>query len=557
MKSFPKGFLLLLIIGLTSCGGHLDLAKWSARQCYRDLEHSLAEPDRPELQALEGLIKQAIKLSSNNPGAALDLYLEVAERTFEMSTGSCDEALIYRHAVGHAVVLLHAQGSDASAKPSRYSVSYAKGQNYLDPSQFDSIIFTDSSDARNIEVIEQKGVGAPLVCHIEFSESKKENHPFLHPVGIDAAATALVDFPSEGHARIMLCNTRRSDRVYFRGASRTLAANFTTPIAATTLRQQTKRLGWKGIRNPAEFIDEMGLYSIEIIDPTKIPVVVTHGLGSRPATWVIPYNELLGEKWFRENYQLYAFYYPTGLPPMYSAAGLRQGLDEMHDELKRLGAGHNADRAVLIGHSMGGLITSFQIRDFRGTSEQLFTTPIKELPISDLSPQALASMLEEAPPSYVKRAIFIATPHRGSQLADNWLGRFVSSLANIPRDLLTLQIPEVRRSLTKLGRKMSGGVDPLDGVARLKTGDPLLSFTLERPVSGGISYHSIIGDRGKGGSKKRGEDKPESSDGVVPYWSSHLDGASSELIVPSEHYAHIHPQAIAELQRILRLHLDH
>ena len=159
MKSFPKGFLLLLIIGLTSCGGHLDLAKWSARQCYRDLEHSLAEPDRPELQALEGLLKQAIKLSSNNPGAALDLYLEVAERTFEMSTGSCDEALIYRHAVGHAVVLLHVQGSDASAKPSRYSVSYAKGQNYLDPSQFDSIIFTDSSDARNIRGDRAEGRG--------------------------------------------------------------------------------------------------------------------------------------------------------------------------------------------------------------------------------------------------------------------------------------------------------------------------------------------------------------------------------------------------------------
>jgi hypothetical protein len=42
------------------------------------------------------------------------------------------------------------------------------------------------------------------------------------------------------------------------------------------------------------------------------------------------------------------------------------------------------------------------------------------------------------------------------------------------------------------------------------------------------------------------------SDGVVPYWSSHLDGAVSELVVPSEHGAHRNPQAIAEVKRILK-----
>jgi hypothetical protein len=50
------------------------------------------------------------------------------------------------------------------------------------------------------------------------------------------------------------------------------------------------------------------------------------------------------------------------------------------------------------------------------------------------------------------------------------------------------------------------------------------------PITRGIPYHSIIGDRGGG-------DTPNSSDGVVPYWSSHLDGAQSELIVNSDHGA--------------------
>ena len=406
----------------------------------------------------------------------------------------------------------------------------------------------------NIDVKTQDGIGAPMVCRIEYSEERKKTNPFIHSIGIDAPATALIEFPSKGSARITLCNTRRSDQVFFRGAQRSLATNCTTPLVSAALRQHTSRLGWKGIRKPAQFIDEMGLYSIEIVDPGKTPVVFVHGLGSRPATWIQPYNALLGEKWFRENYQAYSFYYPTGLPPMYPAAGLRQGLQQMHRELLRRGAGRNAGRVVLVGHSMGGLITSFQIRDYRGTSGLLFKTPISELPISDRSRKAMATILEEDPPNFVTRAVFIATPHRGSNMADNWLGHFVSWLVEVPRDLLTLQIPKMTQSLTELGQKLRGEKDPLDGVSRLKVGDPLLNFTLERPIKPGVTYHSIIGDRGKGGGTKRGEE-PESSDGVVPYWSSHLDGTASEKIVPSDHSAHNHPEAIAELKRILQLHL--
>ena len=65
------------------------------------------------------------------------------------------------------------------------------------------------------------------------------------------------------------------------------------------------------------------------------------------------------------------------------------------------------------------------------------------------------------------------------------------------------------------------------------------------PMTPGVPYNTIIGDRGRG-------DSPNSSDGVVPYWSSHMDGAESEHIFPSGHGAHQNPQAIAEVLRILR-----
>jgi hypothetical protein len=68
------------------------------------------------------------------------------------------------------------------------------------------------------------------------------------------------------------------------------------------------------------------------------------------------------------------------------------------------------------------------------------------------------------------------------------------------------------------------------------------------PIKPGIPYHTIMGDRGRG-------DAPNSSDGIVPYWSSHMEGAESELIVPSGHPAHQNPKAIQEVRRILVLNL--
>ena len=68
------------------------------------------------------------------------------------------------------------------------------------------------------------------------------------------------------------------------------------------------------------------------------------------------------------------------------------------------------------------------------------------------------------------------------------------------------------------------------------------------PIADHIPYHSIIGDRGRG-------DTPNSSDGVVPYWSLHLAGAESERIVPSDHGSHQNKEGMEEADRILRLNL--
>jgi hypothetical protein len=142
----------------------------------------------------------------------------------------------------------------------------------------------------------------------------------------------------------------------------------------------------------------------------------------------------------------------------------------------------------------------------------------------------------------VKRIVFICTPHRGSYLASNWLGALGVSLIRFPSTFLGETAPEVMAAI-----QSNAGLKRLPtGINDLSPRSPIL-FALDKlPIQ--APYHSIIGDRGRG-------DTPNSSDGVVAYWSSHLDGAQSELIVPGSHGAYALPETVAELKRILRLHL--
>ena len=138
--------------------------------------------------------------------------------------------------------------------------------------------------------------------------------------------------------------------------------------------------------------------------------------------------------------------------------------------------------------------------------------------------------------------IFIAAPLRGSNLASSWLGRLGASLIRAPRALRAaapevVRVTEVKEGELKL-RRRPNSVDTLAPSSRFVQAINTI------PVTPGVPYYTIVGDRGKG-------DSPNSSDGVVPYWSAHLEGAKVERIVPSGHGAHQDPQAIEEVRHIL------
>ena len=123
------------------------------------------------------------------------------------------------------------------------------------------------------------------------------------------------------------------------------------------------------------------------------------------------------------------------------------------------------------------------------------------------------------------------------------LGELAMRLISLPVDLASTVTGTVGNSLAII----SGNSKTLpNSVSGLSPRNPAIKAFDSRPIE--APYHSIIGDRGKG-------DTPESSDGVVKYWSSHLDHAKSEKIVPGPHGACELPETIEELKRLLHLHL--
>ena len=126
----------------------------------------------------------------------------------------------------------------------------------------------------------------------------------------------------------------------------------------------------------------------------------------------------------------------------------------------------------------------------------------------------------------------------------------ISGIGQLGMRLITLPstiVGQINGQVTGAIQAFSGGAKRLpNSIYSLSPKNPTLRALDTVPIT--VPYHSIIGDRGR-------HDSPKSSDGVVPYWSSHLDGAVSECIVPGSHPCCELPQTIAEVDRILLLNL--
>jgi hypothetical protein len=288
---------------------------------------------------------------------------------------------------------------------------------------------------------------------------------------------------------------------------------------------------------------------LEPHQPGRIPVVFIHGLASDEGTWFDLINELRTWPTFHRRYEAWVFHYPTGATFLASAAVLRRELRTAVQRLDPQGTDRALQNMVLVGHSMGGLHAKLQVVD---SSTKLWDAisyvPFEQIVLRpELKERVRANYFFEPLP-FVKRVVFIATPHAGSSLASRGVGRIAA---------LTVQQPPESKAIHDEAVTMNPDAFHSDYQRSLPTtidilepDSSILGALRELRTPCWVTTHSIIGTAHQ--SLVSGPD-----DCVVPASSARLPGVTSELEVPATHTrVHHHPQTVMEIERILLEHLN-
>jgi len=508
------------------------------------------------------MIVRAMKHPAKQPQLQIGGYIDAAAEAAEVLKKAPDDVQArkdYHFAIDRIFDVLHSSGLQPWKAPlicpgagGNWSFSVTSdGKPEHDPSYF-RILPAERFDFHGSLVRERTikdGLGAPMVIasvRVGFDPTKFD--PFIQGKSVYYGVTEVLQFKGRKCTAAYI-DPLATETVKFAGHTYPVAADFTAPLALALAELAPRKTELRRLVRPEEYLATARLARLQPYDPKKIPILCIHGLGDSQATWAPLIESLRGDPTIRQKYQIWFFSYPTGYPYPLMAEILRKKLDAINAYHK----GHK--KIVVIGHSMGGMIARELITD-SGMKiwNAYYDMPPDKLPVSPETRRVFESAFIFRHRPEISRVIYASASHRGAEKATSFGGRLLSKLIGgnpTAPDLAADQAKAV--ALMKpdyTGDKLKRIPNSIDA---LKPGNRFVRTIDTIPPVKGVPYHSIIGDRGKGGNLDT--TPPVSTDGIVPYWSSHLDGAESELIVPSGHWSNQHPMAIAEIRRILLKHL--
>ncbi len=390
------------------------------------------------------------------------------------------------------------------------------------------------------------GFGVPLV-----GIRQDPTIPFYEKRGTFTPVTAIPRLRSLGDSAdltIELLDPREQLTVDTPHGRTALAADFTTPIALSFDRLNDLALGIRGLLFIGDQMQLAGLYLLEPYDSKRIPVVMVHGLSSSPLIWRNLINELQIDPVIRENFQFWTVYYPSGVSTVASAAFLRNQLAGVRQTFDPDGDDLASRDLITVGHSMGGVITRMNAVEIGDRLWDKFSDrPFADIDLEAEDRAKIEDRFFWEPSPHLHTGIFFSAPHRGATMADSSLAAFGMRLIRIPTDTLAFQT----RVVKTLGSFLALDFDISEitnSIGSLSPRNPVFQAVSDAPFKPDFQYYTVVGDRGIG-------DTPDSSDGIVGYWSSHLDGASEELIVPTGHETFKDPNSLTLTWRILRQYL--
>lgn len=398
----------------------------------------------------------------------------------------------------------------------------------------------------------QPGFGVPVVLLTPRCEDRPACR-LLPPEGVFRPATAWLEPAPPGTAAdalLRLVDPRHQPELRFGAQAFALASDTSSFFDYGAQQSSLSRQGVWGLFGGRALGRRSGVYLLEDYDPLKRPLVMLHGLGSSPLAWARLSSAVWADPRLRARYQVWHVVYATDAPLLVARLRVQQALDTAWRLLDPAGADPARGHVVLIGHSLGAVVSRLLAAD---SGEVLwnaaFTVPPAALqgPAEDRAGIDAVFRFKAYPG--VRRAIFIAAPHQGSPATDRWFGR-------LARILVGRRSPEID-ALRRLARDHPQQVQPalreayrdgwLNSIITLRRDQPVSRAGRSLMPAPGVAYHTIAG-------VLPGRTPP--GDGVVPLDSALLPRAASTRLIAAGHDLYGNPEAVAEVLRILHEDLD-
>ena len=276
----------------------------------------------------------------------------------------------------------------------------------------------------------QRALGAPVVTRYDTSRAS------IYPRdGMFLSATAIYQ---RMHGRPHLSFIAGANNLALGGRSYPLVAD--EAAATSMLVHRSRRVAQSGLTN---LLHPDVRAKAEIVltapyDPNKIPILLVHGLQSTPFAFLQLVTALESDPQIARRFQFWHFYYGPGTPVLLNALRLREELERtvrIVDPGDHDFATHGYRRRPQHGWTAARIPSLVRAAIVCGRVSLLFRRSNCAVTGDDRGSLQRALFFRRNP--RVVRAIFVATPHRGSTMADSWIGGLAKSLIRLPNELQT------------------------------------------------------------------------------------------------------------------------
>lgn len=466
----------LSVVGLDE-----DLCAKDVVTCQKTLVDTAVLPEEQRLSALSELwVKTALGLSpkpkdrDKHPmsDAALDAWLEAAryayaylffsgrtpsDRAFEDRQTQVRD--YYNYAAEQTAAVVFKRARESALEGEDYNAPVA-GERWTLTSDFDELrmpsIPTRMVSASSVSfaglrsTYRRDGFGAELVVVMDPPKliaaadgTKAEIPQYSEMSAINA--TALLRFKGDSLQQVLdttqvlfdVYSPESTESVDLHGEKVPLAGNFTAAYGMWLAQSGFATQSLRTLFGLSEGIGEPHMYLMQPWDPNRRIIFMLHGLGSSPEAWVNVANEIMGDPELRKHFQVWQVYYPTNAPIALNRFEIDAAFDNTLKHFDPTGSSPASKDMVFIGHSMGGVLARLLVTSSGDVlwNDLLANYDLKGERLKRVQAK-LGPLLHFNAEANVERAIFIAAPHKGTDIAGNRVGRLIGRLVRLPITIL-------------------------------------------------------------------------------------------------------------------------